>query len=199
MNFNNFTFCYIATFKNVALTTGFGNIFKLAPNLHHFHDLSPCPISTQCQFMRIFQTFFQCFYVTNVWRCVCYVDASTSNRSQHVTPKGAGVHEMSVCVASGASRFGTDFGASFRCRKYAMFSNTFGTPVRQNTLCVTFGARAVAPFRPSSWARLGPVGPPTPAKKSGTPPPPPDSRRQHRQRVRQTTPTRPPHEHLQTS
>ena len=48
---------------------------------------------------------------------------------------------MSVCVASGASRFGTDFGASFRCSKYVMFSITFGTPVRQNTLCVTFGAR----------------------------------------------------------
>ena len=84
---------------------------------------------------------FTTFYVTNVWRCVCYVDASTSNRSQHVTPKGAGVHEMSVCVASGASRFGTDFGASFRCSKYVMFSITFGTPVRQNALCVTFGAR----------------------------------------------------------
>ena len=39
MNFTNFTFCYYATFKNLALTYGFGHIFNLASLLLHVNGL----------------------------------------------------------------------------------------------------------------------------------------------------------------
>ena len=56
--FNNFTFCYHATFKILALTDGFGNLFVL----HRFHGPSSRPVAiNHCYVLSIFEenpTFF---------------------------------------------------------------------------------------------------------------------------------------------
>ena len=68
----------------------------------------------------------------------------TTGRSPHVTLKGAHVHKVSLCVAFGASRFGTNFRALSQCSKYARVSITFRAHVLQTTVCVAFGAPRVS-------------------------------------------------------
>ena len=63
------------------------------------------------------------------------------NLSQHETIKGAHVHENTLCVTSGAHRFGTNVRSLAPCSKYTANPMLSGTHVRQTTLCVTFGAR----------------------------------------------------------
>ena len=49
--FNNFTFCYHATFKILALTASFGNLFVL----HRFHGSSSRPVAmNHCHVLSIF-------------------------------------------------------------------------------------------------------------------------------------------------
>ena len=64
-----------------------------------------------------------------------------ASRSQHVTVKGAHVHETLVSVTFGAPCVGTILGAASECSKYVTFSIAFGAPVLQTTVCVMFGAR----------------------------------------------------------
>ena len=63
------------------------------------------------------------------------------SRSQHVSLEGAHVHETSLCVAPGAPRLGSKFCSQSQCSTYVTFSITFGAPVLQYTICVTFFAR----------------------------------------------------------
>ena len=63
-----------------------------------------------------------------------------ASRSQHVTVKGAHVHETSVSVTFGASCLGTILGVVSECSKYLMFSLTFGAHVHETSVSVTFGA-----------------------------------------------------------
>ena len=122
----------------------------------------------------------------------------TTSSSQHVTSKGALVHEMSLCVAPGESRCGTNFRALSRCSKYVMFSITFGAHVLQTTVCVTFGARRRSvPSRLlggalATWAaKAGQEFRDAPAPSGFTPPRSPRSVPDNL--------TGPHHEHIQTS
>ena len=64
-----------------------------------------------------------------------------ASRSQHVTVKGAHVHETSVGVTFGAPCVGTILGAVSECSKHVTFSIAFGAPVLQTTVGAVFGAR----------------------------------------------------------
>jgi len=64
-----------------------------------------------------------------------------ASRSQHVTVKGAHVHETLVSVTFGASCLGTTLGVVSECSKYLMFSFTCGAHAHETSVSVTFGAR----------------------------------------------------------
>ena len=141
---------------------------------------------------------FQCFHVNVDWHCFCRVDKMTASRSRHVTLKGAHVHETSVGVTFCAPCVGTILGAVSECSKYVTFSNTFGAPVLQTTVCVAFGARrrSVPPrlleTSLATWAaNAGQEFRSAPAPSGITSPRSP--------RSASGNPTRPHHEHFQTS
>ena len=89
----------------------------------------------------IFRMTFQCFYASTAQCRFGKVIKKTAGLSQHAPLKGAHVHENTLCVTSGAHRFGTNFRSLTRCSKYTANPMLSGTHVRQTTLCVTFGAR----------------------------------------------------------
>ena len=66
-----------------------------------------------------------------------------ASRSQLDTLDGARVHEVSLCVASAAPRFGTNYRALSRRYNYVMFSITFGTHVLHTPVCAASRARRV--------------------------------------------------------
>ena len=133
------------------------------------------------QFYLIFPTFLQRFCVNTTRRDFGNVSNHATDLSQHEPLRGATVHENTVCVTSGAPRFGVNFRVSRRCSKYATISNTSSTPVHQTTVCVTSGARRRSvPLRfldrlLAAWtakaaqilrngSACGPFGPPTSPK-----------------------------------
>ena len=140
---------------------------------------------------------FQCFLVNVDWHCFCQVDKMEVSRWQHGMLKGAHVHGTSVSVAFGAPCAGTILGALSECSKYVTFSNTFGAPVLQTTVCVAFGARrrSVPPrlleTSLATWAaNAGQEFRSAPAPSGITSPRSP--------RSASGKPTRPHHEHFQT-
>ena len=64
---------------------------------------------------------------------------------------GALVHEMTLCVAFGASHFRSNFSFIMLRSKYIVICMVSETRVLQSTLCVTFGARP----RSVPWEHLG--------------------------------------------
>ena len=84
---------------------------------------------------------FSLFYVDAARLRFGEVIKNATNLSQHEALKGAHVHEMTLCVASGALRFRTHFRLLTRCSNYAVIHITLCTHVPQTTLYVTFGAR----------------------------------------------------------
>ena len=71
MIFSNFTFCGHATFKNLALTNGFGYIFISASILQDRHQPWSSLIFTLFQSMHIFPVVFHCFHVHVAWCGLC--------------------------------------------------------------------------------------------------------------------------------
>ena len=83
---------------------------------------------------------FQCFHIGLV---ACYFRSLVKSRTrhwQHGARQGAHVHETSVCVTYFAPWFVNNICSFSWCSKYVTFSLTFCALVRQNTLCVTYGA-----------------------------------------------------------
>ena len=141
---------------------------------------------------------FQWFLVNVDWHCFCQVDKMEVSWWQHGMLKGAHVHGTSVSVAFGAPCAETILGALSGCSKYVTFSNTFGAPVLQTTVCVAFGARrrSVPPrlleTSLATWAaNAGQEFRSAPAPSGITSPRSP--------RSASGNPTRPHHEHFQTS
>ena len=141
MNFNNFTCCCYAIFKNLALTNGFGHIFLL---LHFVHDRQaslPSLNFIMFQFMHTFPMFFQCFHVnTRAWHFSTFANFTTRH-SQHDALQDAHVQNICLCVTFGASCFGTTNLCFCKCSKYVTFYLIICAHVLQATVCVTSRAR----------------------------------------------------------
>ena len=91
-----------------------------------------------------FYTYFQLMFIVFVLAQLDVLRAkleNTNRLSQHEALKGVHVHEKTLCVTSGAHRFGTHFLSLPRCSKYTAIHMLSRTHVRQTTLCVAFGAR----------------------------------------------------------
>ena len=88
-----------------------------------------------------FPSFVKLFYVDTTRRRCGKVTTHATGLSQHESLKDAHVHEITMCVTSGAFRAGSNFGVLRRCSEYVTIYNTSGTCVRQITLYVTSGAR----------------------------------------------------------
>ena len=140
MNFNKFSFCYHATFKNLALTNGFGHIFVLASILLHVNDPLGWCYFNMCQLLNIFPMVFQCFHFNIAWRCFRQGKKTPTTRWHYDAFKSAHVQKVSLCVMYFAPSLGTIFGNFSGCSKYVTFSITFGPPVLQTTVCVMFFA-----------------------------------------------------------
>ena len=138
MNLDKCVFACHLGFKSRAVTTGLGHTYTKLDLLQgaRVHEITPF------QFIHIVPMYFQWFHV-NVLCCFSKVHKMRASRSQPDTLHGPRVHEISLCVAHAASRFGTNFRALSQRSKYVMFSVTFGAPVLQTTLCVAFTARRV--------------------------------------------------------
>ena len=138
IHFNKCAFACHVGFNNRVGTPGLGHIYAQLELLQgaRVHEITP----SQC--IHISPMYFQWFHV-NVLCCFSKVHKMRASRSQLDTLHCPRVHEISLCVAYAASRFGTNFRALSQRSKYAMFSFTCGSPVLQTTLCVTFAARRV--------------------------------------------------------
>ena len=149
MDFNNFSFCSCVTSQNRALTNGFGHIFVL---LQFFHDRQaslPSLNFIMYQLMHIFPMLFQCFHVNTCYYHFSKFAKSATRHRRHDALTCAHVQKVSVCVTSGAPRFGTKNCAFSICSKYVTCSITFCPHVLQITVCVVPRARRrSAPSRP---------------------------------------------------
>ena len=93
------------------------------------------------QLFVVFTAVFQCFYVIATRLQLRYATKKVNALFGHDALEGVHIHENTLCVTSGAHRFGTNFRSLARCSKYTAIHMLSGTHVRQTTLCVTFGAR----------------------------------------------------------
>ena len=138
MNFNNFSFCCCVTFKKLALTNGFGHILVLAPFCHDRQGALPSFNFIMFQFMYIFPTLFQWFYINiGEHQFSSFAKFTTRHRPRDALQCGH-VPKVSVCVTYFAPLFGTQNCSFSECSKHVMFSITFGPHVVQATVCVTF-------------------------------------------------------------
>ena len=85
--------------------------------------------------------FFQCFHLSIVKRLFASLATSARDRYQHDVLQGAHVQNSSLCVTSGALRFGTKNHTFHKCSTYVTFSTIFCAPVRRTTVCVAPRAR----------------------------------------------------------
>ena len=148
MNFNNFTFCYHATFKNLALTNGFGHFFVLASISLHVDDRLRLSYFTCCQLLLIFPMKYQHFHIDIVRLRLRQCHRSSTAKLNAEAFKSARGPKVSLCVTFFAPSLGSIIRLISGCSKYATFSITFGALVLQTTVCVAFGARRrAAPAR----------------------------------------------------
>ena len=85
--------------------------------------------------------YVHCFYINATRHRYGEVTTNATDLSQHEALKDAHVHEIALCVTSGALRFGTHFRVFTPCSEYAVIHMLLGTHVPQPTLYVTSGAR----------------------------------------------------------
>lgn len=138
MNFNKYGVACHVVEQNRVVTISLGHIYARLDLLQgaRVHEITPF------QFIRISPMYFQWFHV-NVLCCFSKAHKMRSSRSQLDTLHGPRVHEISLCVTYAAFRFGTNSSALSQRSKCVTFSFTFGAPVLQTTLFVTFAARRV--------------------------------------------------------
>ena len=129
------------TFKNLALTNGFGHIFVLLDFLHAHEASLPSLNFIMRQLMHIFPMFLQCFHVNACCSHFSMFAKFTTCHRQHDALKCAHVQKVSVCVAYGAPRFGTKNRSFSMWSKYVTFFITFCPHVLQTTVCVAPRAR----------------------------------------------------------
>ena len=141
MNFNNFIFYDHATFKNLALTIGFGHFSVLAWILLHVDDRLRLSYFMWCQLLHVFPMKYQHFHV-DIFRL--HLRQSHRSRTARLNAeafKCARGRKVSLCVTFFAPSLGSMFRLISGCSKYVTFSITFGALVLQTTVCVAFGAR----------------------------------------------------------
>ena len=138
LNLNKCVFACHVGFQSRAGTSGLGHIYTKLDLLQgaRVHEITPF------QFIHIFPMYFQLFHV-NVLCCFSKVHKMRASRSQLDTLHGPRVHEISLCVAYAASRFGTNSRALSQRSPNVMFFITFSAPVLQTPMCVASGARRV--------------------------------------------------------
>ena len=70
------------------------------------------------QLLHVFPTYLQCFYISATQLQVVDGTNHTTDLSQHEALKGAHVRQVTLCVAFGALRCGTNFDVFILCSKY---------------------------------------------------------------------------------
>ena len=92
-------------------------------------------------FLHISSMVFQRFYISASQPQLGEITNKCNALLRHDALEGVHVHENTLCVTFGASRFRTHFRILTRCFEYVAFHMLSRTHVRRTTLCVTFGAR----------------------------------------------------------
>ena len=110
---------------------------------------------------------FSMFYFDTIRLNVLQVTKNATHLSQHDSPKGVYVHEIALCVTSGAPHSQTHFRLLIVSSKYTRIPMLLETHVLQTTLCATFGARLRSILLGILDHLLGQLGPQDRPRTSG--------------------------------